>query len=605
MVAELAHSAKAPTGPSEGEYQTLQELAAGGMGSVYLARATNGPRKGQLVALKRMHPHLERNPQFAASFFDEAWITAGLRHPHVVDIFDWGTDKDGRYIALEFVAGESLLNLLKATRSRGHQMPIEIVLYIIAHTAEALHSAHELRNERGELRHLVHRDVTPSNVLISRDGDIKLIDFGVAKARERLQDNTQTNTLKGKFGYMSPEQARGVKNIDRRSDLWSLGVVLWECLAGKRLFKSDSELEILRMVTEETPASVRSVRPEVPEAIDQLLRSVFAKNRDDRIGSCAEFADYLWAVFREEGFTTNEQVLSEYFQQMLPDRCQALDRLLSGSNENWKLEPMQSGSGSGSFQGTDPRSGAVALPIPKGPTGSFPAFESNLASRPTEVPAQAQDNNRKVVVLLFGVVVLLAGALGTVLYHSRTTTPTNTNLAETRVTNGTTVAPTVANGSTPTPTNTPNTQTTPNTPNTQGSNSAVGPANTAANRNSIANANGNGRHHPNGAQTTTARGSTLPPGAAAAAMLNNANPTANAGSTASAGSASAAGSANGANNGSSANSNGHTETPVVRDPPVLRNTTPTQPTNNGGSGTSSGSSGSSTPTNVMGQLRGW
>jgi hypothetical protein len=297
-----------------------------------------------------------------------------LRHPNIVDTFDWGTDRQGRYIALEFVAGDSVLNLLKAVRSRGEQMPIDVVLYVIGKTAEGLHAAHELRNERGELRHLVHRDVTPSNVLVGRDGNVKLIDFGVAKARERLQNNTATSTLKGKFGYMSPEQARGVKNLDRRSDLWSLGVVLWECLAGRRLFKSDSELEILRMVTEETPASVRSVRPDVPEAVDSLLAGVFAKNRDDRLGSCAEFADYLWAVFREEGFTTDQAKVAEYFRKSLPDRCAALDRLVAG--EDWHLEPTSAGPGSGSFNGTDAHSGVAPMqhrPVPMGATGGFSA----------------------------------------------------------------------------------------------------------------------------------------------------------------------------------------------------------------------------------------
>jgi serine/threonine protein kinase len=425
MAAESASPSTA-TGPTKGEYQTLQELAAGGMGSVYLARATRGPHAGKLVALKRMHPHLERNPQFAASFFDEAWITAGLEHPNIVDTYDWGTDREGRYIALEFVAGESVLNLLKAVRAKGQQMPIDVVLFIVGKTAEALHAAHELRNDRGELRHLVHRDVTPSNVLISRDGRVKLIDFGVAKARERLQDATVTNTLKGKFGYMSPEQARGVKTIDRRSDLWSLGVVLWECLAGRRLFKSESELEILRMVTEDSPASVRTVRPEVPDAVDSLLSAVFAKNRDDRLGSCAEFADYLWAVFREEGYSIDERGLAQYFRSALPDRCASLDRLLAGDNGH--IEPTRSGPASGSFNGTDARSGVAPMQARSSPqSGSFDpmsgsnVIEPNGVAATASVPAAAPSakKNNAIVMGAVAVALLSLGGAGAVIVSSR------------------------------------------------------------------------------------------------------------------------------------------------------------------------------------------
>ena len=503
MVADSAHSSTT-TGPSTGEYQTLQELAAGGMGSVFLARSIRGPHQGKLVALKRMHPHLERNPQFATGFFDEAWITAGLKHPNIVDTYDWGTDREGRYIALEFVAGDSVLNLLKAVRSRGQQMPIDMVLFIVGKTAEALHAAHELRNERGELRHLVHRDVTPSNVLISRDGQVKLIDFGVAKARERLQNNTTTNTLKGKFGYMSPEQARGVKNLDRRSDLWSLGVVLWECLAGRRLFKSESELEILRMVTEDTPASVRTVRTEVPEAVDQLLSAVFAKNRDDRLGSCAEFADYLWAVFREEGFTTNEKALAAFFRQALPDRCASLDRLFAG--EDWHIEPTSAGPGSGSFSGTDAQSGIATMqprPVLSAATSTssasnsqafavpssqviFPAANATGALAPVESPSPRKTN----LIVVGAIAVALVSLGGAALVIARAQTPSTTTVSTARSDQPATQS-TATSPQQPAINVAPTTVAQPTNPNT--ATPAVNPSNTAAQRNGSGRPRNNAR----------------------------------------------------------------------------------------------------------------
>lgn len=327
MVANSSMSLSQP--PSRGAYARIQELASGGMGSVELARALSGPYAGQFVAVKRLHPHLEREKQFADMFFDEAWITAGLRHPNVVQILDWGEDASGHYLAMEFVPGDSLHALLREAHKAGIKVPVDLAIFIAAKTAEGLHAAHELRNERGELRHLVHRDVSPSNVLLGLDGSVKLIDFGVAKARDRLA-HTTTGAIKGKFGYMSPEQARG-QPVDRRSDVFSLGIVLWEMLALRRLYRSESELEILRMIVEDPPLPIRQVRPEVPVSLENVLNAALAKRRDDRLGSCAEFADFLWDIYREQGFTANERDVAAFLRQVLPERCKAVEALLASA----------------------------------------------------------------------------------------------------------------------------------------------------------------------------------------------------------------------------------------------------------------------------------
>jgi serine/threonine-protein kinase len=366
------------------------------MGSVDLARALSGPRAGEIVAVKRLHPHLEREKHFADMFFDEAFITAGLHHPNVVEIFDWGQDSQGRYLALEFVAGDSLLTLIRESKKANVPIPIDLALYIVGKTAEGLHAAHELRNEKGELRHLVHRDVTPSNILISLRGDVKLIDFGVAKARDRLS-HTSTGTIKGKFGYMSPEQARGFP-IDRRSDVFSLGIVLWEVLALKRLYRSESELEILRMIVEDPPPSICEARPEVPRSLENLVTAALAKNRDDRLGSCAEFADFIWAVYDEQGYTAGSAELAAFFRRVMPERCQALEQLLAGGAET--IEPTitcpASGSVSGAIQAHQV-SGAMPIPAPtaRPPAGTtaphpaYPAPDSNASILATAYPAPA------------------------------------------------------------------------------------------------------------------------------------------------------------------------------------------------------------------------
>jgi serine/threonine-protein kinase len=405
------------------EYRKIQELASGGMGSVELSRAVGGPHAGEVVAVKRLHPHLEREKHFADMFFDEAWITAGLHHPNVVEIFDWGTDSVGRYLALEFVPGDSLLALIRETKKADRLIPLDLALYMIGKTAEGLHAAHELRNEQGQLRHLVHRDVTPSNVLIGLHGEVKLIDFGVAKARDKLS-HTSTGTIKGKFGYMSPEQARGFP-IDRRSDVFSLGVVLWETLGLKRLYRSESELEILRMIVEDPPVPISTVRDDVPPEVENLLAGALAKNRDDRLGSCGEFADFIWAIYHEHGYTAGERELAEFFRKSMPERCAAIEQLLSGAQDF--IEPTLARPASGSFSGVGPHPVSGAIPLPRANHPGMPASAPSYAQEPfaaasitdgslpaASYPApttQASPGSKSRVPLIIGLVVIGAGSL--------------------------------------------------------------------------------------------------------------------------------------------------------------------------------------------------
>jgi serine/threonine protein kinase len=280
------------------------------MGSVELATYLEGPRAGQIVAVKRPHPHLERDPRFADWFFEEARITAGLAHPNVVEIYEWGPDARGRYLALEFVTGDSTLALLRDAKRASRAIPIGVALYIVRKTADGLHAAHDLRGADGTPRGLVHRDVSPSNILLSSDGQIKLIDFGVAKVRDELTQTT-TGAIKGKLGYVSPEQARG-ERLDRRSDVFALGIVLWELLAGRRLFRAEAHLELLRMVVSDPIPPIRSVRPEVPDAIDAVLVRALAKDRDERFPTAAAFSEAIGEVARVSGYADGPAELAAF-----------------------------------------------------------------------------------------------------------------------------------------------------------------------------------------------------------------------------------------------------------------------------------------------------
>src|SRR5688572_513451 len=232
-----------------GPYTLLRRLAVGGMAEIFLARRDGPAGFSKVVALKRILPHLSTLPEFVSMFLDEARLAARLTHPHVVQIYDFGEVEGTYFISMEYVPGEDLLAAIKRARELERPVPPIVACSILSAVCDGLHYAHELRDEYGKALGIVHRDVTPSNVLISFDGVVKLADFGIAKAEHR-STHTAVGALKGKYAYMSPEQAKGEK-LDRRSDLFSLGVAAHELLTGRRLFARDSELAVLKAITED------------------------------------------------------------------------------------------------------------------------------------------------------------------------------------------------------------------------------------------------------------------------------------------------------------------------------------------------------------------
>ncbi|MBI5478859.1 MAG: serine/threonine protein kinase, partial [Deltaproteobacteria bacterium] len=228
-----------------GRYELLRKIAAGGMGQVLLARkGAEGFEK--LVVIKRILPHLVEDEEFFTMFMDEARITMRLDHPNIARINEFGVENGIHYIEMEYVAGEDVRRVDKRARAVGQTIPLGIILRIMADAAAGLDFAHKAKDARGLPLNLVHRDVSPQNVLVGFDGAVKLIDFGVAKAAGRAQ-HTATGILKGKFPYMSPEQADGLE-MDGRSDVFALAIVMWELLTGKRLFKGENELMTQRLV---------------------------------------------------------------------------------------------------------------------------------------------------------------------------------------------------------------------------------------------------------------------------------------------------------------------------------------------------------------------
>ncbi|WP_437314699.1 protein kinase domain-containing protein [Sorangium sp. So ce385] len=267
----------------------MRAIASGGMATVYLGRAIGAGGFERLVALKMMHPHIAAEPEFVAMFLDEARLAARVRHPNVVATFD--LVEDPLFLVMEYIEGPSLHLLLRTCARAKRRVPIGIVLRIFLDVLAGLHAAHELTGSEGEPLHLVHRDVSPQNVIVGIDGVSRITDFGVARAETRLM-STQGNALKGKLSYMAPEQIQG-EQVDRRSDVYSAGVVLWEMLTEERLFKADNDGALIAQILKGPPAGPRAVVPSVPAALDTICMRALRADPDDRFPTAAAFAEAL------------------------------------------------------------------------------------------------------------------------------------------------------------------------------------------------------------------------------------------------------------------------------------------------------------------------
>jgi len=288
----------------------LGELASGGMGTVWLAHIDGHLER--LVALKRMHKHLASEPEFLNMFLDEICLTGALRHPNIVDLVGWGIDDRGPYFATEFVLGASLSTLKRGGRASQNPLPVALVMHVGAEIARGLHAAYTHTDANGSPLRIVHRDLTPGNVLVGTDGAVKLTDFGVAQAARKIV-KTRTGVLKGKAHYISPEYVRGGQQLDARSDLYSLGVVMFELLAGRRPYGDVSEFELLTHVARHDPPPLREAVDADPE-LAALVDALRANQPQGRPSSAATVAEQLESMLSARGFPADirTQRLGDY-----------------------------------------------------------------------------------------------------------------------------------------------------------------------------------------------------------------------------------------------------------------------------------------------------
>ena len=308
--------------PKIGRYSVLGYLADGGMAEIFLGR-----EHGRPVVIKRILPHLARQGSFVSMFIDEARIGSMVRHPNVVEIYELGQVGTDLFMVMEYLAGESVSGLLRRLTVRDQRLSFALGAYIIAEACAGLHAAHELCDDNGNSFGLVHRDISPSNLFISYEGEVKVLDFGIATAAHRLT-KTSTGQVKGKFSYMSPEQCLG-EQLDRRSDIFSLGIVLYELTTQRRLFKRANELLVLKGVTEEPiPRPSREI-PGYPELLERVVMRALSRDPSRRHRTAYELRNDLLAVIEILGADIMLRApLAQQMTDLFPERITEKQALL-------------------------------------------------------------------------------------------------------------------------------------------------------------------------------------------------------------------------------------------------------------------------------------
>jgi len=304
-----------------GRYELLVRIGRGGMASVWVARersAVSG--KQRLVAVKAMLPELAAHSEFRSMFLGEVQIIQSISHENVVKLFEVSEDRGILYMAMEWVEGDSLRNVVKAAKSRG-ALPAEIAVRIAADAAAGLQAAHELRDWDGELRGIVHCDVSPHNILIGIDGKAKLVDFGIANALGRLEPTGNADQIKGKLSYMSPEQARG-ERVDRRTDVFALGIVMFEMTTGEQLFKGRDANHTLELVRHGTIPRPSHLNPRYPERLEAIVMQSLDRDPDRRYQTAHELEQALTGFLFEERILVSHSAVTQLLMRIMGPRIE-------------------------------------------------------------------------------------------------------------------------------------------------------------------------------------------------------------------------------------------------------------------------------------------
>lgn len=317
-----------PPGTRVGKYEIIRGVAVGGMAELYLARTAAIDVFDRLVALKRILPHYGSCDEFLSMFLDEARLTARIQHPNIAQVYDIGQTEAGLFFTMEFVCGEDARTVLRGAEMRRTRVPLEQALGIVSGACAGLHAAHEAIGQDGIPLGIVHRDVSPSNVIVSFDGYVKIIDFGIAKARGR-QTETRDGTIKGKVAYMSPEQCRG-EELDRRSDVFALGILLWELTTRRRLFYGSSDLAILKQIAYRDAPRPSSRVPDYPRQLEEIVMRALSRNLGRRYQTAEALRRDLAAYAEQNSLSLEPARLGKYMRQSFPESLASWQNVEAG-----------------------------------------------------------------------------------------------------------------------------------------------------------------------------------------------------------------------------------------------------------------------------------
>ncbi|MCA2976927.1 MAG: protein kinase [Myxococcaceae bacterium] len=407
-----------------GRYHLRYRIAVGGMGGVYLAKATGALGADKVVAVKLLHEHLTTDESMVTMFLDEARIATAINHVNVSTVFDFGEQEGLYFLVMEYLEGEPLDRVLKSMLAGTDRHPLHpwLVARVVADAAEGLHAAHELVNAEGQPLDVVHRDVSPHNLFVTYDGVVKVVDFGIARARER-STATDAGQFKGKFEYASPEQLR-VKSVDRRADVWGLGVCLWELLTCRRLFQREDAATTGRAVMSDPIAPPSSVADFVPPGLDAVVMKALERSPARRHQTTRELGRALREALAQSGEVVDQTDVGEWLEALFPGdraRRQALvaavrrsgpDAPLESVPEELRVKGTNSGSASRSYRSSS-SSGRRTLSERGASTGGGAARNDEPAAQRTlEVEPEAPRSRRPLVVGLAAASgVLVAGAI--------------------------------------------------------------------------------------------------------------------------------------------------------------------------------------------------
>jgi serine/threonine protein kinase/Tfp pilus assembly protein PilF len=323
-----------------GKYILVERLATGGMAQLYRAKILGVQGFEKLIAIKMILPHLAKEHELVSSFIDEAKLAALLNHQNIVQIYDFGSMEDSYFISMEYLFGKDLRAIATKSKEKNVPVSLEHALYIMSRVCSGLDYAHKLKDFQGKPLDIIHRDISPQNIFVTYEGDVKILDFGIAKAASQ-STITQYGMIKGKVAYMSPEQAAG-KSIDRRSDLFSTGILLYELVTGNRMFTGDSTMQILAKVREAEFKPPESITPGLPEKVFSILKRALAKEPEQRYPSCGEMLRDLEECMVELSLRPTTGGLAHYMKELFQDEIVAEDQVIrevSGVTRGPEPEP--------------------------------------------------------------------------------------------------------------------------------------------------------------------------------------------------------------------------------------------------------------------------